>query len=181
MMPHTTAATLASRPHRPHHPTSSACHRSQGIGYAYEAIKYGMIEMMLAGGGETFCPSEAVRVHRPGCGQPPQRAGENAVPLRCGARRLAIWRGRGHIGARTAGACAGARRENLCRNRGRPVPTATAATSPGRKKPRPQCCMALALEDAGLEPAQIGGMSTATAPPPSRAISLNASHRSLVR
>lgn len=60
-MPHTTAANvgiffgLQGRII----PTSSACSSgSQGIGYAYEAIKYGMISMMLAGGGEEFCPSE---------------------------------------------------------------------------------------------------------------------------
>lgn len=61
MMPHTTAANigiffgLTGRII----PTSSACSSgSQGIGYAYEAIKYGMIEMMLAGGGEEFSPSQ---------------------------------------------------------------------------------------------------------------------------
>ncbi len=61
MMPHTTAANigiffgLTGRII----PTSSACSSgSQGIGYAYEAIKYGMIPMMLAGGAEEFCPSE---------------------------------------------------------------------------------------------------------------------------
>ncbi len=61
MMPHTTAANigiffgLTGRII----PTSSACSSgSQGIGYAYESIKYGMIPMMLAGGGEEFCPSE---------------------------------------------------------------------------------------------------------------------------
>lgn len=61
MMPHTTAANigiffgLTGRII----PTSSACSSgSQGIGYAYEAIKYGMIPMMLAGGGEEFCASE---------------------------------------------------------------------------------------------------------------------------
>lgn len=61
MMPHTTAANigiffgLTGRII----PTSSACSSgSQGIGYAYEAIKYGLIPTMLAGGGEEFCPSE---------------------------------------------------------------------------------------------------------------------------
>lgn len=61
MMPHTAAANigiffgLKGRII----PTSSACSSgSQGIGYAYEAIKYGLIDMMLAGGGEEFCPSE---------------------------------------------------------------------------------------------------------------------------
>ena len=55
MMPHTTAANigiffgLKGRII----PTSSACSSgSQGIGYAYEAIKYGLTDMMLAGGGE---------------------------------------------------------------------------------------------------------------------------------
>ncbi len=61
MMPHTTAANigiffgLTGRII----PTSSACSSgSQAIGYAYEAIKYGLIDSMLAGGGEEFCPSE---------------------------------------------------------------------------------------------------------------------------
>lgn len=62
VMPHTTAANLSiffgltGRVI----PTSSACaSANQGIGYAYEAIKYGMIDMMLAGGGEELCVSEA--------------------------------------------------------------------------------------------------------------------------
>ncbi|WP_335900697.1 beta-ketoacyl-ACP synthase [Shewanella algae] len=41
--------------------TSSACTSgSQGIGYAYEAIKYGQQDLMLAGGAEELCPTEAV-------------------------------------------------------------------------------------------------------------------------
>ncbi len=40
-------------------PTSSACTSgSQGIGYAYETIKHGYQELMLAGGAEELCPSE---------------------------------------------------------------------------------------------------------------------------
>ena len=57
MMPHTTAANigiffgLKGRII----PTSSACSSgSQGIGYAYEAIKYGMIDMMLAAAEKNF-------------------------------------------------------------------------------------------------------------------------------
>ncbi|MCL2917128.1 beta-ketoacyl-ACP synthase [Shewanella litorisediminis] len=63
MMAHTTAVNvgvyfgLKGRIHT----TSSACTSgSQGIGYAYEAIKYGMQTAMLAGGGEELCASEAV-------------------------------------------------------------------------------------------------------------------------
>ena len=41
-------------------PTSSACTSgSQGIGYAYEAIKYGKQKIMVAGGAEELCPTEA--------------------------------------------------------------------------------------------------------------------------
>ncbi len=63
MMPHTTAANvgiffgLQGRLI----PTSSACTSgSQGIGYAYEAIKYGRLPLMLAGGAEELCPTEAM-------------------------------------------------------------------------------------------------------------------------
>jgi 3-oxoacyl-[acyl-carrier-protein] synthase II len=41
-------------------PTSSACTSgSQGIGYAYEAIRFGLQDAMIAGGGEELCVSEA--------------------------------------------------------------------------------------------------------------------------
>lgn len=40
--------------------TSSACTSgSQGIGYAYEAIKHGYADVMVAGGAEELCPSMA--------------------------------------------------------------------------------------------------------------------------
>jgi 3-oxoacyl-[acyl-carrier-protein] synthase II len=42
-------------------PTSSACTSgSQGIGYAYEAIKHGYQDVMIAGGAEELCPSQTV-------------------------------------------------------------------------------------------------------------------------
>ncbi|WP_119968175.1 beta-ketoacyl-ACP synthase [Shewanella japonica] len=63
MMAHTTAVNvgvffgLKGRVHT----TSSACTSgSQAIGYAYEAIKFGQQKLMLAGGGEELCPTEAV-------------------------------------------------------------------------------------------------------------------------
>ena len=62
MMPHTTAVNtglffgLRGRVI----PTSSACTSgSQAIGYAYEAIKHGYQKVMVAGGAEELCPSEA--------------------------------------------------------------------------------------------------------------------------
>lgn len=41
-------------------PTSTACTSgSQGVGYAYEAVKYGMQDLMVAGGSEELCATEA--------------------------------------------------------------------------------------------------------------------------
>lgn len=41
-------------------PTSSACTSgSQGVGYAFEAVKFGLQDIMLAGGAEELCVSEA--------------------------------------------------------------------------------------------------------------------------
>lgn len=62
MMPHTTAANVGVRFGLKGRviPASSACTSgSQSIGYAYEAIKYGRQTMMVAGGAEELCVSEA--------------------------------------------------------------------------------------------------------------------------
>ena len=63
MMPHTTGANvgiffgLRGRVI----PTSTACTSgSQGVGFAYEAIKHGYQDVMLGGGAEELCPSEAM-------------------------------------------------------------------------------------------------------------------------
>jgi 3-oxoacyl-[acyl-carrier-protein] synthase II len=63
MMPHTAAANigiffgLKGRII----PTSSACTSgSQAIGYAYESIRYGRQDVMIAGGAEELCPTEAM-------------------------------------------------------------------------------------------------------------------------
>ncbi|MCG4452322.1 MULTISPECIES: beta-ketoacyl-ACP synthase [unclassified Pseudomonas] len=63
MMPHTTAANISIFFGLKGRliPTSSACTSgSQGIGYAYEAIKFGRLPLMLAGGAEELCPTEAM-------------------------------------------------------------------------------------------------------------------------
>ena len=63
MMPHTTAANVGIFFELKGRiiPTSSACTSgSQGIGYAYEAVRYGRQALMLAGGAEELCPSEAM-------------------------------------------------------------------------------------------------------------------------
>ncbi|MSR10026.1 MAG: beta-ketoacyl-ACP synthase [Gammaproteobacteria bacterium] len=63
MMPHTTTANvgiflgLKGRLI----PTSSACTSgSQGIGFAYESVRYGHQALMLGGGADELCPSEAM-------------------------------------------------------------------------------------------------------------------------
>jgi 3-oxoacyl-[acyl-carrier-protein] synthase II len=63
MMPHTTAANIGIFFGAKGRiiPTSSACTSgSQGIGYAYEAIKFGRQDLMIAGGAEELCPTEAM-------------------------------------------------------------------------------------------------------------------------
>ncbi|MEC9406742.1 MAG: beta-ketoacyl-ACP synthase [Pseudomonadota bacterium] len=63
MMPHTTAANVSMHFGLKGRiiPTSSACvSGSQAIGYAYEAVRFGRIEAMVAGGSEALCPSQAV-------------------------------------------------------------------------------------------------------------------------
>lgn len=63
MMPHTAAANIGIFFELKGRiiPTSSACTSgSQGIGYAYEAVRYGRQALMLAGGAEELCPSEAM-------------------------------------------------------------------------------------------------------------------------
>mgnify|MGYP003692702783 FL=1 len=168
MMPHTTAANigiffgLSGRII----PTSSACSSgSQGIGYAYEAIKYGMIEMMLAGGGEEFCPSEVYvfdslyaasrRNNEPAKTPRPYDAGRDGLVIGEGAGILVL---ESLVHAQARGAKIYAEIVGY------------GANSDGSHVTRPQKatmqrCMALALEDAGLEPAQIGyvnGHGTAT-------------------
>ena len=62
MMPHTVAANIAIYYGLKGRliPTGSACtSASQAIGYSYEAIKFGLADMMLAGGADELHPSQA--------------------------------------------------------------------------------------------------------------------------
>lgn len=167
-MPHTTAANigiffgLQGRII----PTSSACASgSQGIGYAYEAVKYGMIPMMLAGGGEEFCPSE-VYVFDSLYAASRNNTNPKASPRPYDKDRdgLVIGEGAGifvleeleHALARGA--------EILAEVVG------YGANSDGSHVTQPQMetmrrCMELALKDAGISPEQVGyvnGHGTAT-------------------
>ncbi len=63
MMPHTTAANVGIFLQLKGRiiPTSSACTSgSQGVGFAYESIRHGYQAVMLGGGAEELCPSEAM-------------------------------------------------------------------------------------------------------------------------
>ncbi|MCP2040760.1 3-oxoacyl-[acyl-carrier-protein] synthase II [Neisseria sp. HSC-16F19] len=168
MMPHTTAANigiffgLTGRII----PTSSACSSgSQGIGYAYEAIKYGLIDMMLAGGGEEFCPSEVYvfdalyaasrRNDAPHTTPSPYDADRDGLVIGEGAgifvlESLDSARARGaRIYAEIVGYGANSDGSHV--------------TQP--QKDTMQRCMELALKDAGIRPEQVGyvgGHGTAT-------------------
>ena len=168
MMPHTTAANIAiffgltGRVI----PTSCACASgSQGIGYAYESIKYGMIDMMLAGGGEELCPSEAyvfdslyatsLKNDRPEASPSPYDSGRDGLVIGEGAGILVLesleharaW------GARIYAEVAG-----------------YASNCDGSHVTRPEqatmrACMEAALRDAGIAPSAVGyvnGHGTAT-------------------
>lgn len=167
-MPHTTAANvgiffgLQGRII----PTSSACSSgSQGIGYAYEAIKYGMISMMLAGGGEEFCPSEvyvfdslyAASRNNDNPNQTPRPYDQNRDGLVIGeGAGMFVLEELEHALARGANIIAEV--------------VGYGANSDGSHVTQPQAstmqrCMELALKDAGISPTQIGyvnGHGTAT-------------------
>ena len=168
MMPHTVAANigiffgLTGRVI----PTSSACSSgSQGIGYAYEAIKYGVIDMMLAGGSEEFCPSEVYvfdslyaasrRNDAPELTPRPYDTSRDGLVIGEGAGILVL--------------------EELehARRRGAKIYAEIVgygANSDGTHITQPQQetmqrCMELALRDAGIRPEQVGyvnGHGTAT-------------------
>lgn len=168
MMPHTVAANIAiffgltGRVI----PTSSACTSgSQGIGYAYEAIKYGRIPLMLAGGAEQLCASEvfvfdslyaASRLNdQPERTPRPYDAQRDGLVIGEGAGMMVL-EDYDHAVARGAKIYAeivgyGANGDG------------THITRP--EKATMQRCMQLALEDAALAPSAIGyvsGHGTAT-------------------
>ena len=168
MMPHTTAANisiffgLTGRVI----PTSSACTSgSQGIGYAYEAIKFGRLPMMLAGGAEELCATEAMvfdalyatslKNDAPDTSPRPYDAGRDGLVIGEGAGMLVLEELE-HALAR--GATIHAELIGFGSN------------ADGQHATKPEqltmCrAMQLALEDAGLQPEAIGyvnGHGTAT-------------------
>jgi len=168
MMPHTTAANigiffgLTGRII----PTSSACTSgSQAIGYAYECIKYGLQDAMLAGGAEELCPTQAMafdtlyatsrRNHQPGATPRPYDRDRDGLVVGEGAGTLLLEE---LEHARTRGA----------RIHAEIVGFATNSDGVHVTRPEEQTMRAvlmLALADAGIAPSQVGyvnGHGTAT-------------------
>jgi len=168
MMPHTTGANvgiffgLRGRII----PTSTACTSgSQGVGFAYEAIKHGYQDVMLGGGAEELCPSEAMafdmlyatsrRNDDPGSTPRPYDRDRDGLVIGEGGCMLVLEE-LGHAQARGA------------RIHAEVVGFAT--NSDGTHVTRPEeetmrIVMELALQSAGLDPAAIGyvnGHGTAT-------------------
>ena len=168
MMPHTAAANvgiffgLTGRII----PTSSACTSgSQGIGYACEAIRSGRQTLMLAGGAEELCPSEAIafdilyatsrRNDSPSCTPRPYDKDRDGLVVGEGAAMFVL-EDRDHARARGA--------------RIHAEVVGFASNSDGAHVTRPveatmRRVMELALQDAGLSPQAIGyvnGHGTAT-------------------
>ena len=168
MMPHTTGANvgiffgLRGRII----PTSTACTSgSQGVGFAYEAIKHGYQDVMLGGGAEELCPSEAMafdmlyatsrRNDDPGSTPRPYDRDRDGLVIGEGGCMLVLEE-LGHAQARGAPIYAEV--------------VGFATNSDGTHVTRPEedtmrIVMELALQSAGLEPAEIGyvnGHGTAT-------------------
>jgi 3-oxoacyl-[acyl-carrier-protein] synthase II len=168
MMPHTTGANvgiffgLRGRII----PTSTACTSgSQGVGFAYEAIKHGYQDIMLGGGAEELCPSEAMafdmlyatsrRNDAPSTTPRPYDRDRDGLVIGEGGGMLVLEE-LGHARARGARIYAEV--------------VGFATNSDGSHVTRPEeetmrIVMELALASAGLEPAAIGyvnGHGTAT-------------------
>ncbi len=168
MMPHTTAANISIFFGLKGRliPTSSACTSgSQGIGYAYEAIKFGRLPLMLAGGAEELFPTEAMvfdalyatslKNAAPQTSPRPFDQGRDGLVIGEGAGMLVLEELQ-HALARGATIYAEI--------------VGFGSNADGQHSTRPESvtmrrAMELALEDAGLEPAAIGyvnGHGTAT-------------------
>ena len=141
-------------------PTSSACTSgSQGIGFSYEAIKYGHQDLMVAGGAEELCPTEAAvfdtlfatstRNHEPNLTPRPFDKDRDGLVIGEGAATL-ILEERNHALKRGATIYAEI--------------VGFGCNSDGSHVTRPQAdtmhrAMEIALQQSGLEPQSIGYVS----------------------
>jgi 3-oxoacyl-[acyl-carrier-protein] synthase II len=162
MMGHTTTANVAVffQVRGRIIPSVSACTSgSQGVGFAYEAIKFGLQDVMLAGGAEELCPTMAALFDalyasstrndepqltpRPfDCDRDGLVIGEGSCTLVLEELEHAVSRG-AHIYAEVAGFATNADGAHI--------------TQPNAETM--QVVMRLALQDAGVEPGQIAYIS----------------------
>ena len=159
MMPHTTAANIAVFYGLKGRlvPTSSACTSgSQAIGYAYEMIKFNRIEMMIAGGAEELCHSEAYTFDVL-YATSQKNSTPKLTPQPFDAERdgLVIGEGAGYVILESE--------DSLRKRGGTPIAEVVGfgSTCDGTHMTRPQKAtmkeaMRLALMDAGLNPDKIG-------------------------
>ncbi|MBE9607812.1 beta-ketoacyl-ACP synthase [Chitinilyticum piscinae] len=141
-------------------PTSSACTSgSQGIGYAFEAIRYGQQTLMIAGGAEELCPTEAMvfdtlyatstRNDTPALTPRPFDLNRDGLVIGEGAGALILEE---YEHAQARGATILAEIVGFaCNSDGAHVTKPESATM--------EVAMRLALRDAGLQPADIGYVS----------------------
>lgn len=162
MMPHTTAVNaglffgLRGRVI----PTSSACTSgSQAIGYAAEAIRHGYQTVMVAGGAEELCPSEAAVFDTLfATSQMNEQPELSPRPFDVGRDGLVIGEGAGSLvlesleHAQARGATILAELVGFASNC-----DAAHVTQP--QKATMQICMQMALDQAGLTAEQIGYIS----------------------
>ncbi len=141
-------------------PAVSACTSgSQGIGFAYEAIKFGLQDVMLAGGAEELCPTEAAmfdalyatstRNHEPHLTPRPFDRGRDGLVIGEGACTLVLEE-LGHAQARGA------------RIHAEVIGFGTNADGNHVTQPHSETmriAMQLALSDAGVDPVEIGYVS----------------------
>ena len=140
--------------------TSSACTSgSQGIGYAYDAIRHGQQDIMVAGGAEELCPTEvavfdtlyatSTRNDEPGRTPPPFDRDRDGLVIGEGACTLVL-ENLDHAlarGAKVLAEVVGFGTNSDCRH----------PTQPSAETMR--VAMRLALEDAELQAADIGYVS----------------------
>ena len=159
MMPHTTAANIAVFYGLKGRlvPTSSACTSgSQAIGYAYEMIKFNRVEMMIAGGAEELCHSEAYTFDTLyATSQKNSTPKLTPQPFDAGRDGLVIGEGAGYVILESE--------DSLKRRGGTPIAEIVGfgSTCDGSHMTRPQTptmkeAMNLALKDAGLNAEKIG-------------------------
>lgn len=162
MMPHTSAVNaglffgLRGRVI----PTSSACTSgSQAIGYAAEAIRHGYQTVMVAGGAEELCPSEAAVFDTLfATSQMNEQPERSPRPFDANRDGLVIGEGAGSLileeleHARARGATILAELVGFASNC-----DAAHVTQP--QQATIQICMQMALEQAGVKPEQIGYIS----------------------